>query len=610
MSALLNEFSLLPPHIPPLPDWPALPRSLDRQARLLGLRTSAATQPIPDNAAFMLQHPELQAITAEYVLPKGWTPAQRLSENLLQAACGLMSVHGRASGQAQALGVNYLSTLTAAMALQGTLAAALGQIRGGEFRKIRVAPLRCGLLSIGQYLAGATAQEEHEHYLPGTSDMALRPPFRSSDGIVFELETLDSAPWRAFWSATGIPSEIAGAAWRSFLLRYARAISPLPNICLETLARMPYADIQRLAADTGIALVPLRTAMQRREDTDYQSSLGSPWQVETIGNTGHGTTRPFGSGTLPLHGLRVIESCRRIQGPLAGHILALLGAEVVRLEPPGGDPLRAMPPCADGCSVRFDALNHLKTIIEVDIKTLAGQHLIHELVRESDVFLHNWAPGKARELNLDASDLIATQPALVYAYAGGWGNAPVTAPGTDFTVQAWSGVAHAIATASGTRGGSLFTVLDVLGGTIAALGVTAALLKRTTTGGSIKIASSLLGSADLLMQDSLPQFPITSDRLSGVYPTAAGRIAIDSRQPVQQTALAKLLRLDATDDRQALEAELLTRTALDWEQILNKNGIGACQVIEDLTQLTAVSPSTDCLDLQSYASVNSPWSFL
>ena len=158
------------------------------------------------------------------------------------------------------------------------------------------------------------------------------------------------------------------------------------------------------------------------------------------------------------------------------------------VEPPGGDPLRAMPPCVDGCSVRFDALNQFKMVQEVDIKSAQGRQAIYELVSQSDVFLHNWAPGKAAELQLDAQDLHAVRPDLVYAYAGGWGQEQVDAPGTDFTVQAWSGIAHTISQTSDARGGSLFTVLDVLGGVMAALGISAALLRRGLSGSGLRVA--------------------------------------------------------------------------------------------------------------------------
>ncbi|TBU96794.1 CoA transferase [Stutzerimonas kirkiae] len=609
MPTLLNEFSLLHSGTPSPPNWNALSLCLMEQARLLGIRQPSG-HPAEEmgSAAFVLRHPAISAIQGHYVSPGAWLPTEQLSETLLQAASGIMSVHGRASGKAQALGLNYLATLTAAMTLQATLAAAVGQLRGGAFQQVRVSPLECGLLSIGQYLAGATAAEDREQFLPGGCDARSRPPFRSADGITFELETLDSTPWRHFWTSAGIAPELAGTAWKSFLLRYARAISPLPAACLQALARLPYTQILHLAAQAGVAVVPLRTLAQRQADADYQQSRGTPWNFErsSASGTPHVTPAPT---RLPLQGLRVVESCRRIQGPLAGHLLALLGAEVIRLEPPGGDPLRAMPPCAEGCSVRFDALNQLKSIQEVDIKSAQGRQAIHQLVREADVFLHNWAPGKAREMRLDAEHLHRVQPQLVYAYAGGWGPAPVNAPGTDFTVQAWSGVADAIATSCGTHGGSLFTVLDVLGGVLATLGVTAALLDRTVTGSGTHVESSLLGAADLLLRSSPPT---PANGLSDVYPTQSGLIAIDCQHPEQQRALAMLLDIPAPlgNHLEQLRQHLLTHPAAHWESALNAQGIGACVVVEDLAQLARDARIAGCLDHKAYSSVNSPWSFL
>ncbi|ANI18451.1 carnitine dehydratase [Pseudomonas citronellolis] len=610
MPTLLNEFSLVHSNTASLPKWNALQLCLTEQARLLGIQQLSIYPPVDmGSTAFVLQHPAISPIQGHYASPAGWLPNRHLSELLLQAGSGLMSVHGRASGNAQPLGVDYLSALTAAMTLHGTLAAAVGQLRGGVFHQVRISPLGCGLLSIGQYLAGATAPEDREEFQPGCSDPQLRPPFRSSDGITFELETLDSSPWRNFWTSVGIASELAGTAWKGFLLRYARAISPLPAACPMALARLRYAKIQQLAAQAGVAVVPVRSIAQRHEDMDYQQTLGAPWQFELSPTPSRKHRDIAAPPHLPLQGLRVIESCRRIQGPLAGHLLALLGAEVIRLEPPGGDPLRAMPPCAAGCSVRFDALNHLKSILEVDIKSTQGRQLVYELAREADVFLHNWAPGKAQEMQLNAEHLRRVQPHLVYAYAGGWGEAPVNAPGTDFTVQAWSGVADAIATKCSTRGGSLFTVLDVLGGAVAALGVTAALLNRAVTGIGAHVESSLLGAADLLMQGS---GKTSRGVLSGVYPTQSGLIAIDCQHPDQLQSLAMLLDIppDVDTCQEPLAEHLRTRPALEWETMLNEHGIGACVVIEDLKQLATDTRIAECLGHKAYSSVNAPWSFL
>jgi len=376
---------------------------------------------------------------------------------------------------------------------------------------------------------------------------------------------------------------------------------------MTSLSCLPFARIQELARQAGIAVVPVRAFTDRQRDTDYQASSG-PWTF-----TAHAASNPTSPRSipaeLPLRGLRVIESCRRIQGPLAGHLLAMLGAEVIRLEPPGGDPLRAMPPCAQGVSVRFDALNHLKTVQEVNIKSATGKQTIYALAREADVFLHNWAPGKAAEMALDAKHLHAVRPDLVYAYAGGWGDARVDAPGTDFTVQAYSGVAGAIAKVSGTRGGSLFTVLDVLGGVMATLGVTAALLHRSLRGIGMAVESSLLGAADHLMQvtQSTPRHAV----LSGLYATGDGVLAVDCQTETQLAALSQWLGVAASVQAcaTALQRQLPERVAADCASELNARGVPACVVVEDLAQLPADPRLAACFGRNAYASINAPWRF-
>ncbi len=528
-----------------------------------------------------------------------------LSELSLQAASGILSVHGRSSGLAGTLGLDYLAVLSSAMTLQASLAAALGQLRGGRFSKVSVSPLACGLLSIGQYLAGATAAQEPEELLAGSYDPGLRPPFISQDGVVFELETLDPKPWRAFWEAVGVSADLAGQAWKAFLLRYAKAVCPMPAECLSRLQTFSFVRLQNLAQQTGMAILPVRTPAQRQADADYAASAGL-WQHQT--HAAPASLRALDSRVdLPLRGLRVVESCRRIQGPIAGHLLALLGAEVIRLEPPGGDPLRAMPPCVDGCSVRFDALNQLKTVQEVDIKSAAGRQAIYDLVRESDVFLHNWAPGKAAELSLDGQDLHAVRPDLVYAYAGGWSDAQVDAPGTDFTVQAWSGVAHTIAQTSDARGGSLFTVLDVLGGVMAALGISAALLRRSLTGVGLRVNSSLLATADHLMH---AVSPIAKTGVSAVFQTGDGFIVIDCQDQTHLHALAGWLNVSPDAVWTILPDRLLSQSAQSLEAQLDVLGIPARAVHRNLAQLRADPRLASLFHDKGYSSVSSPWRFL
>lgn len=587
------------------PHWKGLPIALGRQARLLGLTEQGLSAAQQDEAAFSLHSPDFGTISTRLETESGGMTQAAISELSMQAASGILSVHGRSSGSSGTLGLDYLAVLSSAMSLQATLAAALGQLRGGRFSTVSVSPLGCGLLSIGQYLAGATASQDPEQLLAGSYDPGLRPPFISQDGVVFELETLDPRPWRAFWEAVGVPADLAGQAWKAFLLRYAKAVCPMPAACLSSLQALNFARLRELALQTGMAILPVRTPAQRQMDGDY-AALAGLWQHQ--GQAASGALRALPSNAdLPLRGLRVVESCRRIQGPIAGHLLALLGAEVIRLEPPGGDPLRAMPPCVDGCSVRFDALNQLKTVQEVDIKSAEGRLAIYELVRESDVFLHNWAPGKAAELKLDAQDLHAVRPDLVYAYAGGWGQEQVDAPGTDFTVQAWSGIAHTISQTSDARGGSLFTVLDVLGGVMAALGISAALLRRSLTGSGLRVDSSLLATADHLVQ---AVSPISKTGVSAVFQTGEGFIVIDCQDQTHLNALAGWLNVAPDAVWTVLPDRLLSQSALSLETQLDVLGIPARTVHRNLAQLRADPRLASHFHDKGYSSVNSPWRFL
>jgi crotonobetainyl-CoA:carnitine CoA-transferase CaiB-like acyl-CoA transferase len=593
--------------------------SLLYQADTLGIALTADNRPgRGEGLAFRFEAPRLSPIDCEI---QGWANglAEGASEHTLQAASGLMSVHGRASGKAQGLGLDYVSTLAASLALQGTFAAALGQLRGGSFSRARVSLASAAMLGVGQYLAGATVPDGAEQLLPGCSARDERPPFVSADGVVFELETLDAEPWRRFWSALGIQGELAGKGWNAFLMRYAKALAPVPALLMQTLAGQPYARIAELCEQTGVSICPLRSLAARRGDAELPRQLEQgPWSfaLESIGL--QAAPRPV-YGDLPLHGLRVIESCRRIQGPLAGHLLSLLGAEVVRLELPGGDPLRGMPPLVDGCSVRFDALNRYKQVREVNIKSAQGRAEIHELVRHADVFLHNWAPGKAAELALDHADLARINPALVYAYAGGWGDdrCQQGVPGTDFMVQAHSGVARQIGEASGSAGGSLFTVLDVLGGVVAAQGITAALLNRSLQGQAGRVDSSLLGAATLLCAAELQALPGAAPRasaLKAVYPTASGLLAIDCHDQTQLEYLSRALDCQLAAEPEKRDRQLRRvfgqREAQEWQEILKGFGVPASVVVEDLSAVLEDRRIQPCLSVNAYALVNAPWSFI
>lgn len=424
----------------------------------------------------------------------------------VQAACGLMHVHGRRYGGPTALGVDYASCLAGVLAATGVLA---GLVGGGPSPvRVGTSVAQAALLAVGQYLADATADDHDDHDGPEpvvAADDHDRPgpaapggpPFEAADGARFELETLDPEAWLGFWTALGVHRSAAGRGWGPFQQRYATAVCPLPAELPAATARRAFADLHRTARTHGVDLTPVAAG-------PHLTGEPAPWRLRGVGPAADGWrgargARCGGPGG-PLRGVTVVEVCRRVQGPLAGHLLRMLGARVVRVEPAGGDPMRGMPPMAGDCSARFTALNRGKDTAEADLRTAAGRAAVRELAAGADVFLHSLAPGKDRALGLDAESLTAARPGLVHAAASGWGDARGRRPpiGTDFPVQAWSGLAALVTPPGRPPAPSLLTLTDVLGGAVCAEGAVAGLLAARTTGRGQAVTSSLLSAARML----------------------------------------------------------------------------------------------------------------
>ncbi|MFC4857178.1 CoA transferase [Actinophytocola glycyrrhizae] len=408
-----------------------------------------------------------------------WAGPVRLplvDEHLVQAACGIMHVHGRARGGPVPLAIDYATSVAGVLAAQGVLAAEFARSRGCAVRAVRTSVAQAALLSVGQYLACGSAGPRASPGIP--------PPFVSADGVRFEVETLRAEDWQRFWRTAGAPEEALRQGWPPFLHRFATAVCPLPDALHDALARLPMSDICAAGAACGVSVVPLAT-----------HPVVPPWTFTPLPGR-----RPVAASDVdvsaPLRGVRVVESARRVQGPLAGHVLALLGADVLRIEPPGGDPARGVPPLTGGVSARFAALNAGKRVVELDLTRTAGRVVARELVADADVFLHNWAPGRAEAWGLDAADLAVVRPGLVYAAASGWGPhlGPHPPTGTDYVVQAYSGLAAALRPPGEPPAPSLMTVTDVLGGLVCAQGVLAALLHHTGT----RVDTSLLSAAGVV----------------------------------------------------------------------------------------------------------------
>ncbi|MFI6528882.1 CoA transferase [Streptomyces uncialis] len=461
--------------------------------RLLGARTGTNGPRDPGDGRATLAGAGFAPVHAV----TGWSagPASGLTdEATVQAATGVMAVHGRRDGRPRGLAVDWAATTTAVLTVQGLLATLVGQARGAAPATVTTSADRAALLTVSQYLAAAGADEGEAAEVASGG-----PPFTSSDGLLFELETLDPAAWAGFWRVLEAPDDAIRAGWRPFQFRYATACAPFPEALHATTRAHPLARVKEAADRSGAEVCVLRTPAERAAEHDG----AAPWSLRLLAPG----TRPLpatASASRPLAGLTVLEAGRRIQAPLAAHLLGLLGADVIRVEPPGGDPLRGMPPTCSGVSARWLALNRGKKAVEIDIKSDRDRRTLRAMTAQADVFLHNWAPGKAAALGLDHPDLTAANPGLVYAYTSGWADRLHDAPmGTDFMVQARTGVGAAVRPADEPPAPSLMTLLDVLGALHGTEAVLAGLLLRLRTGHGVRADSSLLGAADTLTAPAL-----------------------------------------------------------------------------------------------------------
>jgi crotonobetainyl-CoA:carnitine CoA-transferase CaiB-like acyl-CoA transferase len=143
----------------------------------------------------------------------------------------------------------------------------------------------------------------------------------------------------------------------------------------------------------------------------------------------------------PLAGIRVIELANFIAGPLAGTLLADMGADVVKIEPPKGDMARATPPIRNGESVSFTALNRNKRSLVLDLKQAAAIEVIRKLATNTDVVIEAYRPGALEKMGLGAADLKRINPRIVYTSVSGFGQ---TGPerrraGVNLIIEAFSG---------------------------------------------------------------------------------------------------------------------------------------------------------------------------
>ncbi len=263
--------------------------------------------------------------------------------------------------------------------------------------------------------------------------------------------------------------------------------------------------------------------------------------------------------TKPLEGYRVADFSHVMAGPYATHLLCMLGAEVIKIEPPAGDAFRAYRGDRrfDGMSPAFVAANAGKKSIALDLKDPEDARIARAVVERCDVLIENFRPGVIARLGFSYDDVRAFNPDIVFCSVSGYGQEGPCRdwPAIDNIVQATSGMMM-LGGAEGdppVRVG--FPIVDTLTGQTAAIAILSALLRRERGLGGSYIDVSMLNASLAFMTSALTPFLLTGEELpragntgySGL-PTSALFTARDGReislgvvQPKQFVALASYL---------------------------------------------------------------------
>ncbi|WP_239118358.1 CaiB/BaiF CoA transferase family protein [Paractinoplanes ferrugineus] len=199
----------------------------------------------------------------------------------------------------------------------------------------------------------------------------------------------------------------------------------------------------------------------------------------------------------PLHGLLVADFSRILAGPYATMLLADLGAQVIKVEGPGGDDTRTwMPPVRDGVSTYYLGINRNKRSIALNLKDPGDQEVARALAGRADIMIENFKPGGLARFGLDFASVSAVNEKIVYASISGFGSgAGADLPGYDLMVQAISGLMSLTGDPDGSPYRAGISVFDVMAGMHATIGILAALRHRGETGRGQHVEVNLLSSA-------------------------------------------------------------------------------------------------------------------
>jgi crotonobetainyl-CoA:carnitine CoA-transferase CaiB-like acyl-CoA transferase len=257
----------------------------------------------------------------------------------------------------------------------------------------------------------------------------------------------------------------------------------------------------------------------------------------------------------PLAGIRVIEICTTFAGPACGRLLADFGAEVIKVEPMEGDPVRQMGEFAEGISLQGACIQRGKYSLALDLKTAEGKEILHELLRDADVMLENNRPGVMERLGFGYEELKQVNPGLVMLRISGYGQDGPKAlqPGYGAICDAFAGIRHLTGDPDRPPSRVALATTDYLTAVYGAFGTMMALFHRQRSGEGQMVDMALYEAAFSMMEGYVPAYqklghiPVRQGpnlphvAPNSLYPTLDGYVLIAANNHSTFERLANLI---------------------------------------------------------------------
>ncbi len=320
--------------------------------------------------------------------------------------------------------------------------------------------------------------------------------------------------------------------------------------------------------------------------------------------------------TAPLHGIVVVELGHSVAAPCAGLVLGDLGAEVIKIEKPGGDDARKWgPPFLDGASATFQAINRNKRSVVCELRDpVQRARLIDFIVEHADIVLQNLRPGQADEVGVGAAALLARKPSLIYCNIGAFGaRGPLAGrPGYDPLMQAFGGIMSVVGEEGRPPVRVAPSIVDQGTAMWGVIGILSALYRRRDTGkgGIVDVslfetaaawmvmhAAQYLGSGDLPARHGSGANGIVPYR---AYRTKDGDLVVAAGNDGLFRRLCEVLgfawfedaRFKTNPDRvknadalyAMIEKEMLKRGNAEWTTLLDEGGV-PCAPVQNMKQM-------------------------